>query len=73
MADDAAHGYDRLGLMVESNLFEGNQPFPKNPAELRYGVSISDACLGWDATERMMRWGHEALSKARQKTGAGKV
>ncbi len=64
-----------IGLMVESNLFEGNQPFPKNPAELRYGVSISDACLGWDATERMMRWGREALSKVRQRqeAGAGKA
>jgi 3-deoxy-7-phosphoheptulonate synthase len=62
-----------IGLMVESNLFEGNQPFPKNPAELRYGVSISDACLGWDVTERMMRWGHEALLKARQRQEAEAV
>jgi 3-deoxy-7-phosphoheptulonate synthase len=52
-----------IGLMVESYLLEGNQPFPKNPAELRYGVSISDACLGWDVTERMLRWGHAALEK----------
>jgi 3-deoxy-7-phosphoheptulonate synthase len=35
------------GVMVESYLQEGNQPFPKNPAELRYGISITDACLGW--------------------------
>jgi 3-deoxy-7-phosphoheptulonate synthase len=56
-----------VGLMVESNLFEGNQPFPKNPAELRYGVSISDACLGWETTERMMRWGGEVQAKARRR------
>jgi len=55
-----------MGIMVESYLNEGSQPFPKNPAELRYGVSISDACLGWEATERMLRWGHATLSKARQ-------
>ena len=55
-----------MGIMVESYLNEGNQPFPKSPAELRYGVSISDACLGWEATERMLRWGHATLSKARQ-------
>ncbi|MDB6066737.1 MAG: phospho-2-dehydro-3-deoxyheptonate aldolase [Pedosphaera sp.] len=55
-----------IGLMVESFLVEGNQPFPKTPADLRYGVSISDACLGWDVTERMLRWGHQTLSKARQ-------
>jgi 3-deoxy-7-phosphoheptulonate synthase len=62
-----------IGLMVESNLFEGNQPFPKNPADLRYGVSISDACLGWDVTERMLRWGHGALAKARQDSSAVKA
>jgi len=45
------------GVMLESYLQEGNQPFPKNPAELCYGVSITDACLGWEATERMLRWG----------------
>jgi 3-deoxy-7-phosphoheptulonate synthase len=60
----AAGARSLIGLMVESYLLEGNQPFPKNPADLRYGVSISDACLGWDATERMLRWAHGALSQA---------
>jgi 3-deoxy-7-phosphoheptulonate synthase len=55
-----------IGLMVESYLTEGNQPFPKSLAELRYGISITDACLGWDVTERMLRWGHMTLSKACQ-------
>jgi 3-deoxy-7-phosphoheptulonate synthase len=45
-----------IGMMVESYLEEGNQPFPSSPAELCYGVSITDACLGWEATERMLRW-----------------
>jgi 3-deoxy-7-phosphoheptulonate synthase len=44
-----------IGLMVESHLLEGNQPFPKAPAELRYGVSITDACVNWETTERMLR------------------
>ena len=35
--------------MIESNLHEGNQPFPKKPAELRYGVSITDACINWES------------------------
>jgi 3-deoxy-7-phosphoheptulonate synthase len=52
------------GLMVESHLFEGNQPIPANPKDLRYGVSITDSCIGWETTERMLRWGYEALSKA---------
>ena len=50
-----------IGLMVESNLNEGNQPIPTNLADLRYGVSLTDACIGWETTERMLRWGHEAL------------
>ncbi|HZM04639.1 MAG TPA: 3-deoxy-7-phosphoheptulonate synthase [Candidatus Saccharimonadales bacterium] len=49
-----------IGLMIESYLHEGTQPFPKgNPANLQYGVSITDACLGWEMTERMLRWGHK--------------
>jgi 3-deoxy-7-phosphoheptulonate synthase len=53
-----------IGLMVESHLFEGNQPIPANPKDLRYGVSITDSCIGWETTERMLRWGYEALCKA---------
>ena len=52
-----------IGLMVESHLCEGNQPIPKDVSALRYGVSITDSCIGWEATERMLRWGHETLSK----------
>ena len=50
-----------IGLMVESHLSEGNQPIPKDLALLRYGVSITDSCIGWETTERMLRWGYEAL------------
>jgi 3-deoxy-7-phosphoheptulonate synthase len=53
-----------IGMMVESYLSEGNQPFPRPRSELRYGVSITDACLGWDVTERMLRSGAEVLAKA---------
>jgi 3-deoxy-7-phosphoheptulonate synthase len=52
-----------IGLMVESYLEEGSQPIPKRLAELRHGVSITDACVGWDTTERMLRHGHEVMSK----------
>ncbi len=51
-----------IGLMVESYLEEGTQPFPKdNPAHLRYGVSITDACIGWETTERMLHWAYKAM------------
>ena len=51
-----------IGLMVESHLSEGNQPIPKSLSELRYGVSITDSCIGWEATERMLRWGYATLA-----------
>ena len=53
-----------IGLMVESHLNEGNQPIPKALSGLRYGVSITDSCIGWETTERMLRWGYAALAKA---------
>jgi 3-deoxy-7-phosphoheptulonate synthase len=43
-------------------LNEGNQPIPKNLGELRYGVSVTDSCIGWEATERMLRWGYATLA-----------
>ena len=61
----AGKTHSLIGMMVESYLQEGNQPFPKNLAELRYGVSVTDACLGWEATERMLRLGSEKLAQAR--------
>jgi 3-deoxy-7-phosphoheptulonate synthase len=54
-----------LGLMVESNLFEGSQPIPKDLNDLRYGVSLTDSCIGWETTERMLRWGYENLLQTR--------
>jgi 3-deoxy-7-phosphoheptulonate synthase len=50
-----------IGLMVESHLNEGSQPIPASRKNLRYGVSITDSCIGWAATERMLRWAHEVL------------
>ncbi|HEY1660929.1 MAG TPA: 3-deoxy-7-phosphoheptulonate synthase [Verrucomicrobiae bacterium] len=52
-----------IGLMVESNLFEGNQPMRDSLKDLRYGVSITDSCIGWETTERMLRWGYDTMGK----------
>lgn len=49
------------GVMLESNLGEGNQKLG-DPKDLRYGVSITDACLGWDATAEGLR---EAAARLR--------
>ncbi len=43
-----------VGLMLESNLRAGAQPIPKNPAELEYGVSITDPCIDWPTTEALL-------------------
>jgi 3-deoxy-7-phosphoheptulonate synthase len=53
-----------IGAMIESNIHEGSQPISKNRGDLKYGISITDACLGWEATERILRQGHEALAAA---------
>lgn len=50
------------GVMVESFLSEGNQPL-KDGCNLKYGVSITDACLDWESTERMLRNGYEGLAR----------
>ena len=49
------------GVMLESNLFEGNQKLV-NPKDLRYGVSITDACLGWEATATGLREAAQRLA-----------
>ena len=42
-------------LMVESNIHWGNQPIPENLADLKYGVSVTDACIDWETTEKAIR------------------
>ncbi len=44
-----------IGLMIESNIDEGNQPLTQDRTALRYGVSVTDACIGWEQTELLLR------------------
>ena len=44
-----------IGTMVESNITAGNQPIPEKLTELTYGCSVTDACIDWEATEKMLR------------------
>ena len=48
-------------VMLESHLFDGNQPLS---GELQYGVSITDGCLGWEGTEQMLRRAAERLRRS---------
>jgi len=43
-----------VGLMLESHLHAGNQPIPADRSQLRYGVSVTDACIDWETTERLL-------------------
>jgi 3-deoxy-7-phosphoheptulonate synthase len=52
-----------VGLMVESFLEPGSQPIPDDLSKLRYGCSVTDACVGWDTTVEMLRAAHQVLSE----------
>jgi 3-deoxy-7-phosphoheptulonate synthase len=49
------------GLMLESNLRPGKQPIPADLSQLQYGVSVTDACVGWDETEALLLEAHGML------------
>jgi 3-deoxy-7-phosphoheptulonate synthase len=51
----AAGRSDIVGAMIESHLEHGAQSLGDDPSKLRYGVSITDACLGWDKTAELLR------------------
>jgi len=44
-----------VGLMLESHLEAGSQKIPPDRSLLRYGVSVTDACIDWATTERLLR------------------
>ncbi|MEH6529182.1 MAG: 3-deoxy-7-phosphoheptulonate synthase [Porticoccus sp.] len=50
-----------IGIMVESNLKAGNQKITENLDDLEYGVSITDACIDWETTEKSLRDMREKL------------
>ncbi|MBD2302975.1 3-deoxy-7-phosphoheptulonate synthase [Nostoc sp. FACHB-87] len=50
-----------VGMMLESHLYEGNQPLNCKPEELKYGVSVTDKCIGWEETERIILAAHARL------------
>ncbi|BBO70536.1 phospho-2-dehydro-3-deoxyheptonate aldolase [Desulfosarcina alkanivorans] len=50
-----------IGMMLESNLKAGNQKNTGDLETMEYGVSITDACVDWEATERLIVSAHEQL------------
>jgi 3-deoxy-7-phosphoheptulonate synthase len=57
----AAGNRSIIGAMVESNLVAGAQALPQTKTPLRYGVSITDGCIGWETTEALVRETHTSL------------
>lgn len=49
------------GMMVESNIHAGNQKIPADLSALEYGVSVTDACIDWETTERLLRRAAQVL------------
>jgi 3-deoxy-7-phosphoheptulonate synthase len=59
VARDVAEQIERgnssiIGLMLESHLQAGNQPLRARD-QLRYGISVTDACIDWETTESLLR------------------
>jgi len=59
----AAGGRHIVGAMLESNLVEGNQSIPEDLGSLVWGQSVTDACIGWEETERLVRAAAERLAE----------
>ena len=58
-----AQGNDNIfGVMVESHLVEGRQDLVNGEAKT-YGQSITDACIGWQDTEKLLAQLNEAVAK----------
>ena len=62
LAQVAAGSTSLMGAMIESNLAAGSQAFPQPKDRLRYGVSITDACIDWPTTEKLVREIHATLA-----------
>jgi 3-deoxy-7-phosphoheptulonate synthase len=64
----AAGSRSIFGVMVESHLVDGTQKFSPGkdkPESLRYGQSITDACLGWDVSLDVLDTLSEAVRQRR--------
>ncbi|KAK3715287.1 3-deoxy-7-phosphoheptulonate synthase [Vermiconidia calcicola] len=71
LAEQIRNGEEAImGCMIESNINEGSQKVPKEgPQALKYGVSITDACIGWEDTEVVLKELAEAVAARRKKLG----
>lgn len=62
-----------IGMMLESNIHEGNQKLPEVlypglASQLKYGVSITDACVSWETTESLVSRAYSYMAEVLAKT-----
>ena len=50
-----------LGAMLESHLHAGRQDITADPADLRYGVSVTDECIDWETTRQLLEEAYDKL------------
>lgn len=48
--------------MLESHINEGNQSSEQPRSEMKYGVSVTDACISWETTESVLKNLHQQIS-----------
>ena len=61
------------GFMLESNLFEGSQKIGEDISELEYGVSVTDGCIGWDETEKIVLHAADLLRETKLHGGMEEI
>ena len=67
----AETGFAIAGVMIESNLVAGKQNIPaEGPAGLKYGQSVTDACMDWDTTVTTLNNLREGVRARRKLRGA---
>ncbi len=59
------------GILLESHIEEGRQDW-RPDAPLRYGVSLTDACIGWAETEALLDEVAATIVSARNAASAGR-
>lgn len=62
----AAGNHEIVGLMLESNLLEGQQTLGSDPAQLQHGISITDGCISFEQTADVLRSAWKTLEEATQ-------
>ncbi|KQZ44359.1 3-deoxy-7-phosphoheptulonate synthase [Duganella sp. Root1480D1] len=56
VVNQIVHGNESVvGVMIESNIVAGNQKIPSDLSELKYGCSVTDACIDWETTVRVLK------------------